>query len=262
MALFRTTWFFKVNNYGWTENFHHMGSDYPTVRVACDALSAFRKSILGSNAQLVGVRISDDEVFRDSEFRQNPPIFGPGTWPTASDPAFTSLLTRWDSGQVIRKNLFLRGVPDELVEQGAWVNDPLWATRWSAFRGAVISNQFAIKSLGGPAAPQIAVLNIDATGIVSTGTPHSFIAGDKVHFSNVKTTPRLPTVMMVTLPITTFSFSLVNWAGRPAVFPTNGRVRKYVFQVVPITAGIWERVIKKSTGRPFDTPRGRRRLVK
>lgn len=259
MAQFRTTWFFKLLNYGWTENFHHTSVDVNVIAARCETLAPFRKALLGTDAQLVGVRISDDAVFRDSAFLQNPPIFGNGTYPGTCDPAFSALLTRWDASNVTRKNLYLRGIADDLVVNGQFDNVATWSTRWSAYKAQVISLGFGIKRITQTANPYLPVYTIDADGVVSTASAHTFTAGQQVHITGVRTSPKVPTIMTVSLPITTFTFKVFNWAPRPLVVPNAGKVRLYAFEVVPIISGVWERVVKKSTGRPFDTPRGRRR---
>lgn len=261
MVMLRTTWFFKVNNYGWTENFHHSSVDTNIVQARVETLAPFRKALLGTNAQLVAVRISDDDVFRDSVFLQNPPIFGPGTYPGTCDPAFTSLLTRWDASNVTRKNLYLRGIADDLVVAGEFDNVATWATRWTAYKTQVAALGFGIKRIKQTANPQYDVYAIAADGTASTSTAHTFLVGNRVHLTGVRTTPKVFSTFTVLGPITTFGFVLANWAPRGVIFPPNGRARLYQFEVVPIINGIWERIVKKSTGRPFDTPRGRRRRV-
>jgi hypothetical protein len=261
MSQFRTTWFFKLNNYGWTENFHHTSQVVNTVELRCETLAPFRKALLGSNAQLVGVRISDDEVFRDSVFLQNPPFFGPGTYPGTCDPAFSSLLTRWDASAVTRKNLYLRGIPDDLVIAGQFDNDPTWAPRWTAYRQQVVALGFGIRRLLRTANPLIPISLIDTLGKVSSTVPHNFVIGNRVHFTGVKANPKVPTNMFVSAVDNTFNFTVQNWGARGNVFPNAGNVRKFGYEVESIIQGTWERVVKKSTGRPFDTPRGRRRRV-
>lgn len=259
MTMFRTTWFFKVNNYGWTENLHHSAVDLATVSARVNTLAPFRKAILAGNAQLAAVRISDDDLFRDSTVNVNPPIFGNGTYPGVSDPAFTSLLIRWDASPTTRKSLYLRGIPDELVDTGVFTNDPTWQTRWNDYRNQVIALGFAIKRLSVTANPIFTLFQVDAAGIATTNQLHNFLAGDRVHVTGIKTTPPVPPAFTVLTPTSSFSFALGNWAPRGLQIPNNGKVRKYLFEVVPITAGVWLRVIKKSTGRPFDSPVGRRR---
>lgn len=261
MSQTRTTWFFKLKNYGWTESLHHTVEDVAIVTARCRDLAPYRKSILSNDAQLVGVRISDDLIFRDSTFLADPTIVGPGTFPGTSDPAFTSLLLRWDASTTTRKNMYLRGIPDDLIEESVFVNSVDWLPRFNAWRDRVISFQFGIKRIAQTSNPQYSIFGIDADGVVVTNQAHALTAGMRVHVTGVRTTPRVPTQMTVLAPITSGTFKLGNWAPRPALFPNNGKVRKYEFEVVPIISGTSERVVKKSTGRPFDTPRGRRRRV-
>lgn len=259
MALNRTTWFFKVKNYGWTENFHIPVDDVPTVAARCRDLAPYRKSILANDAELVGVRISDDEIFRDSTFLNDPTIVGPGTFPGTSDPAFTSLLCRFDASTLTRKNLYLRGIPDELVAEGVFVNSVDWLPRFNAWRDRVITFGFGIKRLSLTSNPFYDVQSIGSDGTVLLAQTHTLTAGTKVHFTGVRVTPKLPTVMTVFNPVTSSTFQLAQYAPRPTVLPTGAKVRRYLFQIVPIISGSSERVVKKSTGRPFDTPVGRRR---
>jgi len=261
MALMRTTWFFKLGGYGWTENFHSTITDVNALVTRVETLAPYRKALLAQDAQLVAVRISDDDIFRDSVFLQNPPIYGQGTYPGTSDPAFTSLLTRWDASNVTRKNLYLRGIQDDLVQFGNFQNDATWAPRWAAYKAQVTGLGFGIKRIKQTANPQYSIYSVDNTGVASTSTAHTFTIGQRVHITGIRTSPKVPNLMTVLGPITTFSFVLANWAPRPAVYPNNARVRLGGFEVVAIISGVWERIVKKSTGRPFDTPHGRRRRV-
>ena len=262
MALFRTTWFYKVKNYGWTENFHHPVEDVPTIAARCRDLVPYRKSILANDAELVGIRISDDDIFRDSTFLNDPTIVGPGTFPGTSDPAFTALLCRFDASTLTRKSLYLRGIPDELVENGAFLNSVDWLPRFNAWRDRVISFGFGIKRLSTTANPFYDVLSIGADGTVLLAQVHTLTAGMKVHFTGVRITPKLPTALVVFNPVTSSTFNLPQWAPRGSYLPTGAKVRRYIFQIVSIVSGSSERVVKKSTGRPFDTPVGRRRRVR
>lgn len=172
------------------------------------------------------------------------------------------MLVRFDASNITRKALFLRGIPDELVIGGAFPPDPVWITRFNSYKNSVTTGGFAIKKLGTTALPPVPILNVSNAGIVETSTAHGFLKGQRVHMTGVKVDPKVAFSFVIIDPITTFTFAIADWAPRGNVFPIKGFVRRAVYEPVPIISGIWERVVKKSTGRPFDSPVGRRRRVK
>lgn len=259
MPLMRTTWFFNAGAQGWTENFHHLADNYLQVVTALQNVAPLRRAMLSNEMRLQGVRISDDDIPGDSVFVIDG-VQGAGTWSGTSDPVFSALLVRLNAGALHRRNLYMSGIPDDQVVSGAKVFTAPYLAKVRAFLDSLPVNNFGLRTLLESGNPWLNVLAVSDAGVVTTTTVHGYSAGQLVHFRRLKVTPKMPYRAMVGPTPGSLSFTVAPWAPRPAVI-FGGQVKRISYVVLPIGGAIIESIVKKSRGRAFFVPRGRRRVV-
>lgn len=114
------------NTYGWTEVYWLDQADTGAARAALEVLIVDRADMLSSIHQIVGGRVSDAAVLRDSLLTTNTPIVGAiaATALSATEP-WTALNVRLECTAAHRGRLFMHGCledffsqPDRLYDDG------------------------------------------------------------------------------------------------------------------------------------------------
>lgn len=258
MPVYRTTWFFNWNKMGWTENIHHTGTSLDDVVGAVNVVAPLRRQMLSAGCILEGVRISDDEIPGDSSFVLNL-AYGPGLWNEDTDAIWNALLVRIESGPLNRRLLYLSGIPDVEIERGVKDFDPIYFGKMRAYIDGLVSSHFGIRTLSSVGNPWVNVAVISADGLVSTTAAHGFGVGNFIKFRRLGVKPKPRSPSLVADPITTSTFTVVPWSPRPGVV-ARGQVKRYQYTVIPFTRAIAEGIVKKSRGRAFFVPAGRRKV--
>jgi len=136
---------------GWTETWYTPwpSGSYTALLALAKGYVAVRKEMLGVGAFVEAVRVSDDEVFRDSlwyEFlKQKENSSSIFTTPVTDgvDVPWTDLMCRVEAGPFKRRTFWVAGLPDEVTE--TWVTqgvDPtfVFSKAWVALVNYIIAN--------------------------------------------------------------------------------------------------------------------------
>jgi hypothetical protein len=269
MALNRATFFFKdTNQHGWTETIHSQKSDLPSVLTAAKAVVPLRVKCLGQSSRLVYVRVSDDLVVRDSQVYvvplddqvpKNPDL---GT----SDPANTSLVVRLQASSLVRRTLYMRGLPDNIVEDaGHYSPTPLFSANFALWVSQLVSDSWAIKTVDrlivqhiitsvaqDVVTGRITVTTLDAHGLTLTSGVQIKGAKGAVAINGLHPIYALPSALSFVINSTVIIPAYLG--GGLAAIP--GYVLAQITQGTPVRIG------ERKAGRPFDSPVGRRRKAR
>ena len=264
----RTTIFFKQGSYGWTETYFLPTTTLTNALLKAELLVSLRRALLGDVSRITYVRVSDDEKFRDSLVRVQPPDLQTGPAGNGNpDPAYTSLLLRLEGGEEHRRQLYLRGIPDSvIVEPDPPIFEAGYTKFFKNFRTELISQGWAFKVIKKPpAVPAVLITGfITATPpVVTTGAAHNLTTGDNVLIRGVKgfeaNNGRGANGRWYVNVLTANSFEITGRLTPFGAYLGGGEIIKRVYGLIDVTAVELVRVTKRSTGRPFDSPRGRRR---
>lgn len=256
MALIRGQIFFESGNTGWTETYFYEGSSlFDFVQNQLSLLRNKRMALSSPDIRSTYLRASFDNVFRDSQVLT---VVRSGTYGNkTSDPTFVSLLLRLSATDLYRRPVFLRGVPDELIDGQTFRPDATWTNNFNDF-GRYLVRGFRIRVNDRNANPLLNGTKIDSTGVVTTVQAHGLIRGDFVRFRRVKTSPKTQGSWMVDQVVDANNFKVLNWDTRGA-FNKLFLVQKQFIAGYQITDYDWERLVSRRSGRPFGQPAGRRR---
>ncbi len=259
MATIRCQLFFQTAANGWSETYFLSGTNTVSSLNTVKALTLRRMALSSFDTVCTYQRISDDAVFRDSLVTSSP---FPGTYsPTLlSAPDFTALLVRLSSGVQFRRSLFMRGIPEALVQGQDFVPDATWISRFNSF-ATYLENNFSLKVFDRALNPVIQGLFITAAGVCQTLTNTAFPVGSIVRFRKVGTVPRLTGNQIVTVPSAGFTFTILNYGNRGA-WNLPYLVQQATIDLQPIDNVVFERLVSRRVGRPFGQSRGRRKVIR
>jgi hypothetical protein len=269
MAQFRITCFFEVGGDGWSESIHSSLTNPVNVVTQAQLYATYRMQLAPQAVDLVHVRISDDQIFRDIYLD---PFLLPlsGTYsagPTVSNlPPWNALLLKMQAiaSPTINRNLFLRGIPQDQVSGNAFTPTPSFLAALNAYRSYVTSGGFAIKGKDLSQVKQ-PIQSVSSVGSVVMGSAIPGLTGVKPNNQvEILGVPRslVPIRTYLTNTFTDAShFTLRAWPatvnlGATGYFRLNLPVLNVIG--VAVTAGITERRV----GRPFGQPRGRRAVIR
>lgn len=281
MAMVRMQMFFNMTgagsrSAGWSET--HYSFTAATLAGALtnlQILAGVRSLLLGAGVTLRYMRVSDDDIFRDSRSQQGiMPNIGPdGPWYNPAfrlqpaDFAYAAGYSRLQgNSDFYNRTLYLSGIPD--VGQDILHPNPTgaaWLMFYDAFRTELLSGKygFKVQLVGGAAAPvQISGL---AAGVFTTAGAHGLAINDSVKIrgflpktgvaglNNPNGAWRVSAIPSAT------TFGLLGYT-QLAFTPTRfGVLRKVVYVVTDYRRMSDVLFTKKSRGRPFGLLVGRRR---
>lgn len=268
MPMNRCTFFFKDSDgHGWTETFHNNSATLSQVITQALTVVPLRCSILGSSANLAYIRVSDDDVFRDSQVVTIPDAQGVGTFRGVSALADVCLLVRSTpnpalTGQV-RKITYLRGLPKPILGP-ADIYAPIsaWNAAFNMWAAEIINGFWSIKTINRllvPVAITGAVQDV-VTGLVTitTALGHGLVLGQGVNISGVIGAAAVNGRWNVQAVPDATHFKILLQAIM-GTYVAGGTAKGVGFQLEPIFRVAPERTAERKAGRPFDSPVGRRR---
>jgi hypothetical protein len=280
MAMIRMQMFFTEEGSGsrgagWSETHYSFNKVTLTTALAdLQTLAEKRVQMLGNQVVCTYLRVSDDEVFNDSQVARGPvptvvggvpfynPAFAPTVPDTAADFAYSVALVRITGDtDFYRRSLYLSGNPD--VSQN--INNPTpvgaaWLIAFDDWHLTMVNGSYGFKVLQqGPANPR-RVITVIVLGVITTQTPHGFVVGDLVKVSRVRGTGNLPNGKwrVATVPDATH-FTLQGWDFANFIYDRGGIAQKQVYVLTKDTEVFLRRFGSHRRGRPFDSPVGRRR---
>lgn len=280
--LMKATFFFHDlnSNAGWSESHYRVPpASHSAVLHHADLLAEKRAKLLGANVKLHYVRVSDDSLTRDSLVSEGPtivnaseegqpPVYDLTYVGKPADFPWVALLCRAESGFLYRKSIYLRGMPDVWTHapSGKMVEE-YWKNKFNQYKNA-LRNNWAFKALSkDPSiAPQKAITNVAVSGFncVVSCPSHGFAVGDKIRIAGVKFTTiatglKINGVWQIGSVPDGNSFTIIG--GPPSIaYLSGGTAQKRVYDIQPYDEISMQRFIKKSTGKPFFLPTGKRRV--
>lgn len=268
MPRIRVTFYMKnQEGLGWSET---LFSTRATIQLAmADAFFLYPKrvNLNGNDVSLFYIRASDDEVKRDAEIFRVPKNnqsskdadLGP------SEDANTALDVALKAGDLQRGMVFMSGIPDNIVQTGgAFTPSAVWQANYAIWSAAVTAGAWGLRHRN-EAAGSAAITNMTQNGTtgvitVTTAAPHGYAVGTYVNILQVGGATRgrgVWRIMDVPSP-TTFTYK-IKMILQP--YTGGGIARALEYQVNSYSSTQVVKVGHHDRGRPFGSPRGRRRVI-
>lgn len=272
MATFLTTLIFNATKNGWSENWYWTGADHASAQAAALVLASARQKLLAQGVILEAVRTSDVAILGDSVIALAPAIPAAGKPALARDNASNAWLSRINAGALYRRQLWLRGIPDDWIEFNAdGTPKPPPAALGKVFDAYVLAltkGPFQLKVIDkGPGSPLTSILVVAAdvpTGLTKvTANGHGLANFDFVRIKGAKgVNASLLNGVWQIQDVTANTFVI----GLPAAdlatinyVTLSGKVQKRATTYVNVTSGVILRGGTRKTGRAFFVSPGRRR---
>lgn len=266
VAIYKLNAFFEHKRYGWSETWY---GDYANSQRLMDAavtefLPARRKLLGGdqllSTPKLTAFRVSNILIQRDSLMQ--PIRAADGTNLRAADRGDNSnlaLIVRCEDPDLYQRTWYLRGVPDEIVQGGEFVPARDFFPDFINFRDVIRRLALGMYVLD-KTIPTVAI-NAAATIAagkvqITTGAAHLLSGGNKIRIIKAPGTTGLKGVRTVMSTVDATNF--VVGASMSGTYIGGGEYIKQTPTFRPIQNMQIMRVNHRDTGRPFDSPRGRR----
>jgi hypothetical protein len=281
--MFRCTFIYRQGDVGWTDTFFNTAGSIAQLTANANNLITPLMDCRDNSTVLEAIRLSDDLVFRDSNFIPLTPVSGiPGNFSrrtnviaaepensidirleTPADP-LTILLSKH------RRIFALRGLTNDFFNGSTYAGRTEQNAVLTSLQNALKTpaNQWALKVLTYSAlASNLRISGIAADGTVTAGPSASFTAitpGMYLTFHKLRgvappaTRPFLITsVDSVTLPNT---LVIRSWNRPPVLLASIGTatISAGSFSLQNIAEAIIDGVGRHKVGRPFDLRRGRR----
>lgn len=272
MPLFRVTYFFSGGKYGWSESYYRTADSFDLVVPVAQTLGERRRGVLTSQFTLEAYRISQEGVFRDAKVFLVNPGAGVGLYSSTAltaGEAFLALLCRFEATQLHRRQLYMRGIPTDVVDPyGVYQQVPLFNNAIVSFFDLLRNSPWQLRIPDPvqtpvnitalavrPADPRFLDLTIDpAIGGAAVGQVYKVLG-----VSSPRGASKLWRLSSVGGGGTLFGlgpnrFPLVGvWSGAGTV------TGSYLYVGANITGTDVVRGVRRDTGRPFGSPVGRRK---
>jgi hypothetical protein len=283
----RATLFFTSDKYGWSETFFKVADDLQAVLEDAVRMAVNRIRLCGTNVELDYVRVSDDDIRRDSlvaqpnltaqlkkSVRDVLDVGGEGAKPkeqkinvAAPDPAdqpYSAILLRMEAGPLYRRPMYLRGCPDSIIVNPPGPVQPKeWGDmfrRWVEFlKGNAWGFKVLNRDVGNPAKPITASPGVAPFQL--TVAAHGLVQGQRVTVEDIKGEGAVPHGAFTIDVVDPNTIRLRGTTGA-FTYDRGGTVRLRVYKVATISSIIIRGETTRRTGRPFDSPRGRRRTAR
>lgn len=282
MGQIRCTQFFTDGKYGWSDTVWSIADTPEAATTLFIKLAVLRYRLLGTGPESPYIRTSDDLILRDADvtlvdftkphlgFSKIDPDFtiAPANpkgraLPTPSDVPYSAILIRMQSGTRSHRMTYLRGAPDEVIVDPAGPLRPqAWKTAFDDYVTELTSGRwFYLRVNRDPLAVPfklVAGMNGAAPDIIFTVPAHGFISGDFVQADKFVGTD-MPRGKYTVLKVTDDTLKLKEYFPLSYTYLRGGRFQKNVQSLGVITSVIIRGETHRNTGRPFDSPAGRRK---
>lgn len=288
----RATLFFESGKYGWSETYFRQAETLQDTMGFAQFLAASRAKLMGYGVGLTYLRCSDDAVRRDA-LVDRPQLFAaspssPAQVPTAlalqpgqgymiippganivkpavgklADVPYSAILVRMESGSEYHRLVYMRGCPDDIIVNPAGpILEKAWKDSFDAFLSQLVKGAWGFMAVSRnttryPLKPIVGQLVADPWTVEVTG--HGFAKGDTVRVAGVRGHGKLPNGLWTVVPVDTNHFQLYGYAG-PLTLAWGGTVQLQKREFIPIKTALIRGETHRDTGRPFDSPVGRRK---
>lgn len=263
--------------YGWTET--HYSITGQTLATALDHLrdlAIARSNLLGASVLIPYLRVSNDNVFRDSQVtggilptgsNLKGPYYNRAFALAAADFAYSVALFRiTGDSDFYRRSLYISGNPDGVQEVDFIIPSgplgPAWVNAFGIWRTVLMGGAWGFKVLlQGPGNP-IAQIDDLTAGVFTSHAAHGFAQNEMVRVSRFTPTvgaaaANNPNGVWQVRVISGTTFALRGYT-QVAFDPRRlGQVQARRYDVTPYKALVLRRWGSHKRGRPFDQSRGR-----
>lgn len=269
---FKCNLFFGQGTYGWSETYYREEESYNACLEALDKLREKRIALLAKGASCIGSRVSDDAFQNDGQVLEPPnvPVEQVNDPNEAGvDQPWTCLLLRLQAGPVYRRQLYIRGIPDEAVafpfkQAENTVIGKKWWTRMRGFT-SLLTTSWRLKTMkrvgvGFNGTQLITVVpGVGLGTYVLTLTADVGVAPNSlIHlYRNARQSQWNGNFRVIETGVRTVT--VYNGRANPAIGQLKGKARILDYQYPQITEALVVRWTHRDTGRPFDASRGRQR---
>lgn len=263
----RATFFFKdTNGYGWSESLDNTLQDLTAVRDRAATLAPLRVQMLGTTANLVYIRVSDQLIRRDSRIIRLSYADGHNNDSSVAGcaSATLALLIRFEASELSRRLIYVKGFPDNCEsDSGAYTPTVKFRAALENWLTEIVGNNWAIRSKDPGLNPAHLITGLTqdlVTGnvTVTTGDAHGFAIDKPITISGVRGAIQMNGVWNLAAVSTPTTFR-VHMTQIIDPYTSGGVARLLGYSNNPITGQAVLRVSHRIAGRPFDSPRGRRR---
>lgn len=263
----RAQFFFKdLNGFGWSEALDSTLQNMTAVFNKAVALIPLRVQMLGTTSYLQYVRVSDQLVKRDSLIASI--TYGDGrntdTSVAGSASANLALLLRLTASDTSRRLMYIKGFPDNCEsDSGVYTPTVKFRAAISNWKDSVLDGSWAVRSKDDALNPPHLITaatqdNVTGNVTITTADAHGFSIDKPIAIAGVKGATQLNgrwSIQAITSP-TAFRLHLTAIIDP---YVQAGTARLLGFAINPILTMQLLRVTHRIAGRPFDSPRGRRR---
>lgn len=258
---------FQFGARGWSEIYYVEKSSHVAASNTFDTLMDSRRNLLGLGCSIIATRVSDVDIPGDSLVREVA-LLPPSNNPVSDNPT-NCWYTQIRSGNLYRRQLHLRGMPDDWLKMrdtGTGILDGTLNFQYGGFRATIVANNFLMRVVlkGGVAdtGSDVTGLAVNADGLLTiTAGVLGVGPGDRVKMKgwtgpDAKELNLTFRVKSVAGNVVTTGFKV------PPGFDLNANAGGKAFPRVKGWVGITDaslmRPASKRTGRAFFVPAGRR----
>lgn len=247
---------------GFSESFYDSQADLKAGALRIRNLATLRATTLPPEATIVGYRVSDIEhphvSYSGSLNLQGSARFNGigGNQPARTDTPWQSLLVKFTGGGSTRTAAF-RGIPDEWVLNGVFLQDALHGASLITFANAVVTRGFYLLQQD-KSSELFDVLGVSTSGVLTTFQAQPLVKGDAITFSRTRDVNGRSVKgiwKISTDPVDSFTFQLANWpTGREV---EEGKAKLANADITVIQEQSIFRMGSRKVGRPFGQLVGR-----
>lgn len=256
MAKYRVSTLLTQGKGGWSESFY---VEAGTAQLALEQVktpSALRRRLIGTDANIIGYRAQEVTASGNALIEE---VLEPAVGGELRDIPQMTLGVQLGTTDGLKRLFLLRGLPDNIVSRGAYLNSSsTFNGNLNQWMAAIASGNFYVRRILRTNAPT-PIASVSSTGLVTFFTAHALTNGMTIQFLRTRDTAgHLVTGKYRILDAPTLTtVQLAPWtAGRTVA---NGTVRKVVYDYFAINSAInTKKITTRKVGRPFGAPRGRR----
>lgn len=276
MANWKVTFFLSLGKQGWSETYYTTVEGSNAAFLRAKGLANLRNTCLGANVAFEAIRLSDDAVQGDADLSSSNVVTTSTVQKDAvADPPFVANLIRCQSGLSYRRHIYLRGIPDSVVNPKDAEDEVIkgnYLVNLKAFRASLADGTWQLKVIAkGAEAPRFRVIGVTfleggETAIKLDGAPEGLVAGETMRLYNVRNVPGggLYKGLSINRPhrvirVEAGNVYVIPWATTSDANWVKGGTAKrlrYIFVAIDKAEGL--RITHRDTGRPFGATRGRR----
>ena len=269
MPLYVATAFFEMNGAGWTESYYRDSAGQMDLAAIADfdraGIWTLRQGMLAQPARITAQRASFVTIQGDSVLNYIPMNAGQA-W--ESEDANTAMLVRLgNADNTRRKNVFVRGIPDDMVLRGGTVGNAAgWKNAADAFFFKLIERQYGWYSITGRTDHPVTGYVLDAQNRVKVTLDPApalgLAVGDKVVLQGVNVGVSQPSVLNGNHPFIVTGAAEVTTAKRLAVFPfpgLGGKLRKVTKDLQVAFNHRYQKIDTRKAGKASHLQAGRAR---